>query len=589
MAYWKTGTLLTAAVLALGGVDIAERPRQAPFPDPVLLSGESCLGSESSARRLSLFLGAARAYAESGKVDNTFAAGLTAPIITYPVTTESPDAQDLFDLGLSLVISFNHDAAIDVFRQAQAADPGCAMCHWGEAFARGSNLNLAVGEDALQLAHDAAQAAKLRASGTPVLEQVLIDAMVARYPRTEDGNVSENPVAFADALALAAVQYPNNDLVLSLAAEAAMNTQPWDYWQADGHTPKGRTAEVINLLETVLDRNPDFVHAIHLYIHATEASDDPFRAIATAEQLPGLAPQSGHLVHMPSHLWYLTGQWKRSMESNLAAAHADELYIASGNAPPLYEYGYYPHNLHFILTSAMMAGDGKTALSTASRLDAALPQDMSSLAPWIALIRPSAYYAHAQFSAPDIVLGLPDPGTESVMDSVAWHYARGLAFAAEGGTVSAQAEADRIDALITSDGVAELEAQYLPAGDIARISSLIVTARIAARNGDFDSAISQMERAADLQDALPYSEPPIWYYPARQTLAALLLQDGQIDRAEVMFRRALLKSPNNAHALYGLWQTYKAKGDRRSARYAKHLFKKAWMGKRGASPELARL
>ena len=589
MAYWKTGTILTAAVLALGGVDLAERPQQAPFPDPVLLSGESCLGSESSARRLGLFLGAARAYAEAGKIGNNFAAGLTAPVITYPITTKSADAQHLFDLGLSLVISFNHDAAIDVFRQAQAADPDCAMCRWGEAFARGSNLNMAVGEDALQLAHDAAQAAKLRASDTPGLEQVLIGATIARYPLTEEGGVAEDPIAFADAMALAAVRFPNDDLVLSLAAEAAMNTQPWDYWEADGHTPKGRTADVITTLETVLNRNPEFVHAIHLYIHATEASDDPWRAIETAEHLPQLAPQSGHLVHMPSHLWYLTGQWKRSMESNLAAAQADELYIASGNAPPLYEYGYYPHNLHFILTSAMMAGDGMTALSTASKLDAALPQDMSSLAPWITLIRPSAYYAHAQFSAPETVLRLPDPGTESVMDKIAWHYARGLAFAAEGDTASAQSETDQIDALVSSEGVAELEAQYLPAGDIARISSLVISARIAAQDGDLPSAISLMERAADLQDALPYSEPPIWYYPARQTLAAMLLQYGQTDRAERMFHRALLKSPNNAHALYGLWQTYKAKGDRRSARYAKHLFKKAWMGKRGTTPDLMRL
>ena len=137
--------------------------------------------------------------------------------------------------------------------------------------------------------------------------------------------------------------------------------------------------------------------------------------------------------------------------------------------------------------------------------------------------------------------------------------------------------------------MAELEAQYLPAGDIARISSLVISARIAAQDGDLPSAISLMERAAHLQDALPYSEPPIWYYPARQTLAAMLLQDGQTDRAERMFHRALLKSPNNAHALYGLWQTYKATGDRRSARYAKHLFKKAWMGKRGTTPDLMRL
>lgn len=589
MAYWKTGAILTAAALAVGGVQLVETEGSPPFPDPATLSGETCLGSEGSAKRLSLFLGAAAAYAQAHSVTNAYAAGLDAPVVTYPITTQSLKAQSLFDLGLSLAISFNHDAAISVFREAQTADPGCAMCYWGEAFARGSNLNLAVGPDAYRPAWDAAQAALARAHGTTPQEQALIAALAAKYPAADDGTISEDPASFADAMAPAAARFPDDDLILSLTAEAYMNTQPWDYWEADGHTPKGRTAETLKLIETVLARSPDYVHAIHLYIHATEASGNPWRAAVLADQLPALAPQSGHLVHMPSHIYYLTGQWKRSITSNIEAARADETYIAGGDAPPLYQYGYYPHNLHFILTSAQMAGDGPAALSASAKLDAAMPVEMSDLAPWIALIKPASYYAQAQFSAPEDILQLPDPGEAYPVNQAAWHYARGLAFVETGDIAGAAAEAAAIDALISSPGIAALEAQFLPAGDILKIGSLTVSARAAAKSGDLKTAIALMEDAAALQGALSYNEPPLWYYPTRQTLAAFLLQDGQLDRAEIMFQRTLLESPNNAYALYGLWQTYKAKGDRRSANYAKYLFRQAWMGKRGAVPELTRL
>lgn len=164
------------------------------------------------------------------------------------------------------------------------------------------------------------------------------------------------------------------------------------------------------------------------------------------------------------------------------------------------------------------------------------------------------------------------------VSKAAWHYARAVALVEQGQPESAEAEARKIALLQGKADIEALEAAFLPAKTILEISIRTIEARVAARAGDFKKAIGIMEAVADMQDTLPYSEPPLWYYPTRQTLAALLLQDGQLDRAERMFRRTLLDSPNNAHALYGLWQTYKAMGDTQSANYAKALYRKAWLG-----------
>jgi tetratricopeptide (TPR) repeat protein len=214
---------------------------------------------------------------------------------------------------------------------------------------------------------------------------------------------------------------------------------------------------------------------------------------------------------------------------------------------------------------------------------------MTSTAPWVALIKPAPYYAHAQFSPAADIIALPEPMDVDSVSKAGWHYARGVAFAELGELDKAKAEAQRIEALLAQEDIAAFEAAFVPASSILTISIRTVEARIAAKSGDLKKAISLMEAAADMQDRLPYSEPALWYYPARQTLAALLLTDGQLERAEKMFQRTLLETPNNAFALYGLWQTYKAQGDTRSVKYAKALYKKAWMGNRKEHPAPGRI
>ena len=126
-----------------------------------------------------------------------------------------------------------------------------------------------------------------------------------------------------------------------LLADALMNLSPWDYWEADGATPKGRTAELVAALETALRRSPDHPGAIHLYIHDVEASTTPERAEAHADRLAALMPGAGHIVHMPSHIYYRVGRYKDSLAANVAAAAAaaDEAYMQAAKADAPYAYG----------------------------------------------------------------------------------------------------------------------------------------------------------------------------------------------------------------------------------------------------------
>ena len=175
-----------------------------------------------------------------------------------------------------------------------------------------------------------------------------------------------------------AERFPADDTIRTLYAESAMDTQPWDYWEPGGVTPKGRGAEIVSHLETVLKRNPTHPGAIHLYIHAVEASTTPERALPHADRLAALMPGAGHIVHMPAHIYYRVGQYRARSTSTSARSAVDERYFRSSPSDPLYKCAYYPHNVHFVMVSAQMGGDGATAVAAAKKLDAACPPSWRS-------------------------------------------------------------------------------------------------------------------------------------------------------------------------------------------------------------------
>jgi tetratricopeptide (TPR) repeat protein len=507
--------------------------------------------------------------------------------LSYPITTDSEQAQRYFDQGLRLTYAFNHAEAYRAFKQAQALDPDCAMCFWGEAFVLGANINAAMEASAMQPAFVAMTNAKARAAGASARERALIDALSTRYAADPEADPAELAQAYADAMAEAHARYPDDQDLAVLFADAVMNTSPWDYWELDGRTPKGRLGEAVGAIEGVLAVNPEHPGAIHLYIHLTEASATPEKAEPYADRLAALMPAAGHVVHMPAHTYYRIGRYLDSLTTNVAAVHADEAYLAQAEAAGIYPYGYYPHNIHFVLVSAQMAGDAEHMVWAAERLDGKIPDEVAAEVGWIQAILPATYFAHAQFSQPDVVLGLEDPGDDFPFVKAMWRYARGIAHAANGDVEAARVESTRIAEINQTADFEMLLAWFVPAPDILRIAGHVLEGRIAQAEGDSQRAIREFEVAVEIQDSLPYMEPEYWYYPVRQSLGAALLTAGRAAEAEEVFRKSLIDAPNNGWALYGLMQAYDAQGDEVARAETEKLFAKAWAGRE--PPDLARL
>lgn len=552
------------------------------FMPPLLLSNSMCdSNGEAAASRRAFFIRVAEAAAAT-PTEPQSSNGLWSGFgdLGYDVTTSNLEAQTWFNQGVALMYGFNHQEAINAFRKAQELDPNCAMCFWGEALALGPNINAPMAPEAVAPAFSAIEKSAALMDNATAKEQALIKALQSRYSPafSEDRSALDN--AYADAMDKVALMFPDDDFIAVQAAEANMDTQAWDYWMPDKRSPSGRTARTVELIENVLARSPKYAPAIHLYIHITEGSSDPYRAAPYADTLRSLTPGLGHLTHMPSHTYYKIGRYEDSLKSNVAAIAADEAYIAKAETNAFYQYAYFTHNIHFAMTSAQMGGDSKTALAMAEKLDKELPMDFAVAVPFVQPVKAAPYFAKVQFGAFDDILGLSDPGVDVPFLQAAWHYARGAAFVRKGDNGAAQQEINAIATLAQITDFSVMTDAGIPAPELLKIEQLLITAKIADAEGDLDRAIDALEKAAAVQQALPYMEPPYWYYPIKQTLAATLLKDGQSNRAEMLFMEALIESPNNGWATYGLAKSYEAQNNRRAAKYAKELFKQNWFGSR---------
>jgi tetratricopeptide (TPR) repeat protein len=416
----------------------------------------------------------------------------------------------------------------------------------------------------------------------------LIAAVAARYstdPKFERPMLDE---AYASAMAAAAAKFPDDLDILAIYAESLMDRSPWNYWQPGGANPNPVTAQLVPTLETILKKDPSHVGAIHLYIHAVEASADAKRAEAYADKLAKLAPNAGHLVHMPAHIYYRLGRYKDSLATNQVAVKVDEAYIKQFAPQGVYPLGYYSHNIHFVMVSAQMSGEGQIVVDAAAKLAKNIPDEAAAAVPLLAPMKTGVYWAHAQFSDLPTVLSLADPGDKLPYNQVAWRYARGVAFAQSGNLDAARAQVAEIEKIMSTADYSAFTAWGIPAKDVARIAAHTVRARIAQSSKDLDGAIRELQAAVAIQDTLPYMEPPYWYYPIRQTLGATLALQGEHQKARDVFRESLRKTPNNGWALYGLAQTYERQGMKREARAVEKYLARAWSGDRKIL-DLARL
>jgi tetratricopeptide (TPR) repeat protein len=506
----------------------------------------------------------------------------------FPVTSAHPEVQRWFDQGLMLTFGFNHDAAERSFLKAAELDPECAMCWWGASLVLGPHVNSAMDPNDNADAWNRLQRARALAPKASAREQAFIQALSARYEEHPPQDRRALDQAYAAATRALVRARPDDLDAAVLHAEALMDLQPWDYYDAQ-QRPKGNTAEVVSVLESVIDRNPDHAGALHLYVHAVEASADPQRGVAAADRLRELIPGSGHLVHMPAHIYARVVPAADAVIANQRAIEADDAYLAlcRGNAQGVYPLGYVPHNHHFLWFAASMEGDGavarEAARQTAERTN--LPELMHKpgfaglqhywMTPWFERVR---------FGRWDEIAATPNPAADLPYVTAIWNYAQGMAAVRQQRLDDAERHLLALRAL-AADPVMETLMVWdrYPLAHAVRIAERSVTAELAASRDDHDVAIAALREAVAIENRIPYDEPPGWHAPVRQSLGAVLLQAGRYAAAEQVYRDELSRNPENGWSLYGLAQSQKAQGKHGPARDAERRFAQAW---RNADVEL---
>ncbi|MGE3471942.1 MAG: hypothetical protein AB7O28_16435 [Vicinamibacterales bacterium] len=494
----------------------------------------------------------------------------------HAIATSSPEAQRYFDRGFDFVFGFNHEEAVTAFTRAAELDPTAAMPHWGIAWALGPNYNLDVDDERALRANAAmAKALSLSAGGPPV-ERAYIEAQAIRFPAEPHPDRAALARRYADAMGEVARQYPDDLDAATLYAEALMNLNAWKLWALDG-TPAPGTARILEVLEGVLARDPDHLGANHYYIHSLEASPAPDRALPSAGRLATLAPAAGHLVHMPAHVYARTGDHAAAARANRAGADADVAYLKGASADSFYAMAYYPHNLHFLVDSEMMRGRLAGAREAAAQLATQLGPhvQMMPMAESMVAIGTSVLL---RFGRADEILALAPPPADHPVEAAWWHFARGVAHARLG--QGAEAAADRA-ALVAATSAVPESALFGGTGleSAARILGLATTvldARIAWARGRKADAIRLWRSAVSTADTVAYDEPPIFYYPVRESLGAALLLNGDAAAAERVFRDDLIRFPKNPRSLFGLHAALVALGRTGEAARIQAEFDAAW-------------
>jgi tetratricopeptide (TPR) repeat protein len=491
------------------------------------------------------------------------------------VSTANVDAQKAFDQGLGWSFAFNHGDAERALREAARLDDALAMAWWGVALVNGPHINNATVDEAhSKVAWDALGEAKKRREGASEVEKALIDALGARYAWPPPADRRALDEAYAAAMADVFKRFPKDADVATLYAEALMDVRPWDQWTREGQ-PQPGTLEVVQALETARGLNPDHPGALHLTIHALEASPQPERAREAADRLRNLVPDAGHLVHMPSHIDVRLGRWQEAAVANEKAMAADERYNARKLEPGFWGL-YMAHNQHFLGYTAMMEGRREAALDHMQGVVAMFPVSfVKENAAFMDAFMTSHLEALKRFGEWQAVLDAK-PVVEGLPVSTAHrHMTRAVALSALGRVREAEKEAAAFRKAVTAISKDAGWGSNTAAGAMA-VGLPYVEGEIAYRKGDKTAAIAKLREAVALEDGLKYDEPPAWTVPTRHSLGAVLIASRRYADAEQVYREDLKRYPENGWALRGLAQALEAQGKRPEAEDAKARLAKAW-------------
>jgi tetratricopeptide (TPR) repeat protein len=494
--------------------------------------------------------------------------------VNHPVTTKNTLAQGFFNQGLAYIYAFNHAESIKAFKRAAELDPKLAMAYWGAALALGSNYNLPADSAALKEAYANLAKAQALAPKASATEQAYISALARRYAADPDkADLPALAVAYKTAMGELVKKYPDDLDAATLYAESMMNLRPWQLWSHDGKPAEG-TLEIVAVLEGVLKRNPNHSGANHYYIHAVEASPDPGRGSPSAMRLPTIAPNAGHLVHMPSHIYIRTGNYMAAAKSNADAIVADQNYIKKNGAQGVYSMMYYNHNIHFLASANAMNGNYAGAIKSARDLyDNVKP--LVTAMPMLEMFTPYPMITLVRFRKWEVILREPKPSAEMKITTVLFHFARGVAYAETGKPADAEKELAALRETLKTIP-ADVPFGNSTAQMVLKVAENLLAGEVALARGDSSAAIKSLVSAVDAEDLLNYNEPPDWDLPAREWLGRALLTADRYHDAEGVYQAELRKHPNNGRALFGLAEALAKQRKDGDADRSRSIFQQVW-------------
>lgn len=505
------------------------------------------------------------------------------------VTTSSPDAQLWFDRGLNWLFGFNHAEAIKCFRKALEHDPECAMAHWGVSYASGPNYNLPWDrydphgrQMALSAAYDAMQDALVQAEKASPVEQALIHALPARYPQRDAiEDMSPWDKDYTKAMRKVFEAHSDDLEVRTIFAESIMNETPWKMWDLRSGEPaeEAGTVECRAVLEDALNNIPgswDHPGLLHLYVHLMEMSPFPQRAMRAGDRLRDIMPESGHLIHMPTHLDVLCGQYHDVLVYNQKALVSDRKFLAYSDDPGVYLV-YVIHNFHFAIYGAMFLGQYAPAIAAAEELIATIPEaalriESPPMADFLEGYLTMKQHVLVRFGKWHEIIAqkLPEDQALYCSNVAMMHYAKAVAHSALGNV--AEAEAEKAQFMAAKIRVPDSRRVHNNTViDLLAVAEEMLNGELEYRKGNYDTAFAHLRRSVELDDSLPYDEPWGWMQPARHALGALLLEQGHVEEAEAVYRSDLgldgklsraCQHPDNLWSLHGLYECLTRRGEK---------------------------
>lgn len=500
--------------------------------------------------------------------------------LDYKIETDNPEAQQYFNQGLVLAYGFNHAEAARSFYYATKLDPECAMCYWGYAYVLGPNYNAGMEDDNYQRAYEAIQKAK-KAGSSSQKEMALINAMEKRYVVEPVEDRSSLDIAYTKAMKEVQQKYPDDENIAAIYAESIMDQHPWDLFDKQGN-PKEWTPEILDLLEKILKKNPRHPGANHFYIHAVEASNSPERANASAKMFDnGLVSGSGHLVHMPSHVYIRTGEYHKGTIANIKAVEADSMYVTKCHAQGAYPLAYYPHNYHFLAATATLEGNSEWAMIGANKLSQHVHPDLMKEPGWGTL---QHYYSIPLYV--QVKLGQWDELINSEFKTynlpylkAVKHYARGMAFMANNDLKSAKDHLSKLEELAKDQSLEEVSIWEINSvSTLMQIGERVLKGEILANEGKYDESIALLKEAVEIEDSLNYNEPPDWFFSVRHHLGAVQIDAGKYQDAIATYEQDLKKLPKNGWAQHGMRLAYENLNDQENVKKIDQLLAKSWKG-----------